>query len=216
MTQEKKVIIALDGITAKQALELAAELKDHVWGFKVNDLLISHGIKIVEQLARLGKVFADPKLHDIPNTVSNGIKRFENAGANLITIHASGGNEMIKAAANSANNAKILAVTVLTSISPTECNKIYNQETPLAAVTNLAINAINSGADGIVCSPEETQSLTNNPQLPQKTLIVTPGIRPTWSTTDDQKRIKTPKQAINEGSSLLVIGPPNNQLNQPN
>lgn len=204
---EKRIIVALDGIPREDALELAKTLSGLVWGFKVNDLLVECGIEIVSALKEYGGVFADAKLHDIPNTVSNGVKRLQGAGADLITIHASGGAKMIAAAAQAAGEARILAVTVLTSLGEDDSQGIFGRS-PAEAVLGFARLARSSGASGIVCSSHELTLLGEDQELADL-LKVIPGIRPRWyATADDQKRVKGPAQALQEGADLLVIGRP--------
>lgn len=204
------IIVALDGIDRDRALGLAHELRDIVWGVKVNDLLLAYGTAIVRDLSQVTRVFADPKLHDIPNTVANGVKRLSDAGASLITVHASGGPAMLEAAAREAGNATILAVTVLTSISETECCRIFSRSAP-DTVVHLAGMAAQSQVGGIVCSPQELPRLAADPVC-AKLLKVVPGVRPAAarhaSSKDDQVRIGTPQDALAKGAGLLVIGRP--------
>ena len=203
----KRIVIPLDGISRAEALKLAAELQGLVWGFKVNDLLVEYGAAIVTELKRFGGVFADDKLHDIPNTVGNGVKRLADAGADLITIHASGGAKMIEAAAKAASTAGILAVTVLTSLAEEDSLAIFGK-TPEEAVLAFAGMAKRGGARGIVCSPKELGLLAKTPEL-SSLLKVIPGIRPSWHTAaDDQARVEGPREAIANGADLLVIGRP--------
>ena len=203
----KRIVIPLDGLSRDEALKLAAELQGLVWGFKVNDLLVELGASIVKELKRFGGVFADAKLHDIPNTVANGVKRLADAGADLITIHASGGEEMIAAAVKAAAPAGILAVTVLTSLSEEGARTVFGRA-PREAVPAFARLALAGGARGIVCSPKELGILASDPQL-TGLLKVIPGIRPAWyGAADDQARVDTPREAIAGGADLLVIGRP--------
>ncbi len=203
----ERIIVPLDGINEEAALELAAELKNHVWGFKVNDLLLNCGLSIITKLKQYGKVFADPKLHDIPNTVQNSVSRLVDAGADIITVHCSGGISMLKAATEAAKDSTILGVTVLTSIGDEDCQKIY-QCSPAQAVKRLALLAFESGLPGIVCSSQELE-LLNDTKETKALLKVIPGIRPSWHfADDDQTRIMTPKRAIEYGADLLVIGRP--------
>lgn len=193
-----KIIVALDGISEKKAIEIAKRLKGLVWGFKVNDLLFeSPGI--IKRLKRFGKVFADAKLHDIPSTVANSVSRLSRAGADLITVHASGGIEMMKAAKKNAGRSKIIAVTVLTSLKDT--NNFARLIKDIKA----------AGVDGIVCSAHELKLLKK-----EKSLKIVPGIRPSWhKIKDDQSRVATPLEAVNLGADLLVIGRPITKSNAP-
>lgn len=204
---EKRVIIPLDGMTKEQALELAALLQGAVWGFKVNDLLLECGVAVISELKRFGRVFADAKLHDIPNTVANGAKRLGAAGADLITVHASGGKAMVRAAVEAAPNAGILAVTVLTSLSSEDSVQLFGRDAR-QAVLDFACSAQESGARGIVCSPHELEALATSQEL-RNLIRVVPGVRPSWyGRSDDQKRTKTPGEAVASGADLLVIGRP--------
>lgn len=205
------VIVALDGMQTEQALDLAKRLSGKVWGFKVNDLLVSEGARVVTKLKALGSVFADPKLYDIPNTVSNSIRQLSDAGADLITVHAGGGPKMISAAVASASKSKhqskILAVTVLTSFSEEESVRLFGRSS-LEAVQFYADLAAGAGTHGIVCSPLELTELAKNQSL-KSLLKVVPGIRPSWyGKKDDQSRTLTPRQALDAGATHLVIGRP--------
>jgi len=204
---QSRIVIPLDGLDKKGAFELAELLKGLVWGFKVNDLLVECGTRIIEELKSYGKVFADAKLHDIPNTVANQITRLSQAGADLITVHASGGLEMLSRARDSRGSSRILAVTVLTSINEESCRSLFGAS-PSDVVLRLARLAKASGVDGIVCSPNELAALSSEPSL-SGLLRVTPGIRPNWyGKSDDQMRTDTPSQAVKLGAGLLVIGRP--------
>lgn len=204
MTLDHKVIVALDGMDQPRALSMAKELRDEVWGFKVNDLLVQSGLGVVRELKKFGRVFADPKLHDIPNTVANGVKALSAAGADLITVHASGGTDMLRAAVESAQGAQILAVTVLTSLNDAASNAVFGQDVP-AIVKRFAKLASDAGVQGVVCSPQELELLKDLTNL----LKVTPGVRPVWhGKADDQSRTLTPRQALAGGATHLVIGRP--------
>jgi len=202
---KSSVIVPLDGMSEKESLDLAQRLQGLVWGFKVNDLLVTSGVQIVRKLKSFGSVFADPKFYDIPNTVGNSVGRLVDAGADLITIHASGGATMIEAAVASAGQSKILAVTLLTSFSSQQVKSIYGVDVE-SGVSSLAKIAIDSGAHGIVCSPNELSIL---PKSDSNYLKVTPGIRPSWyGESDDQQRTSTPVGALKNGATHLVIGRP--------
>ncbi len=196
MNQNSKIIVALDGISSAEALRLAKKLKGRVWGFKVNDLLFSDS-KIISKLKKFGNVFADAKLYDIPNTVSNSVKKLSAEGSDIITVHSSGGVEMMKVAKKSAGKCKVIAVTLLTSL-PGNTNMVLE----------LTGDAIKAGVDGIVCSGGDLKHIDKISG--SKSLIkIVPGVRPIWhKTNDDQKRKVTPKEAINFGADYLVIGRP--------
>ncbi len=213
MKTKQHLIIALDKITVDRALEIAEQLSGKVWGFKVNDLLVKEGPSIIKKLKPYGRVFADPKLHDIPNTVANSVSVLESAGADLITVHSSGGPSMLEAAAKSCGQSKILAVTVLTSLSPKECQSVYLKK-PALLVPDFVKLAKDSGVAGVVCSPKEIESVRS--LVPEDFIVLTPGIRPAWyQKTDDQSRTSTPSVALEAGSNLLVIGRPVCEDNNP-
>jgi len=196
MGNERKIIVALDGVSEKEAVRIANILKGYVWGFKINDLLFQN-IQIIGKLRKFGKVFADAKLHDIPNTVSNSVKRLSAAGADLITIHASGGVEMMKAAKRSAKGSKIIAVTVLTS-----------RDKKQKGIIGLVRAAIKAKVDGVVCSGHALAFVKRVPRS-KSLLKIVPGIRPEgYKRKDDQKQATTPEEALRSGADYLVIGRP--------
>lgn len=199
MPELPKIVVALDGMLVKEGLSIAKKLSGLVWGFKINDLLFD-SISIIKKLKKYGEVFADAKLYDIPNTVSNSVLRLSAAGADMITVHASGGIEMMRAAKKSAGKSKIIAVTVLTS----------HDGNVKRSVVSLVKDARLAGIDGVVCSAREV------PFLPKKLLKIVPGIRPVgYMSKDDQKRTATPQEATQAGADLLVIGRPITQSKDP-
>lgn len=196
MGNEKKIIIALDGISEKEAVRIAGTLMGHVWGFKINDLLFQN-IQIIGKLKKFGNVFADAKLYDIPNTVANSVKRLSAAGADLITVHASGGVGMMMAAKKSAGRSRIIAVTILTS-------KDENKK----EVIRLAQDALKAKVDGIVCSGHNLVTIKQMRRL-KSLLKIVPGIRPRgYKKEDDQKQTTTPEEAFRLGADYLIIGRP--------
>lgn len=202
------IIVALDGMAEGEALALARLLAGTVWGFKVNDLLSRVGREVVPRLKGYGKVFCDPKLHDIPNTVANQIRVFEEAGADLITLHCSGGLTMLRAAREArAETARLLGVTVLTAMPEADVARVYGRSTE-EAVNGMVATALEAGLDGIVCSPRELE-VVGRADPERRLLRVTPGVRPSWAAgTDDQQRVLTPLLAKQRGADLLVIGRP--------
>jgi orotidine-5'-phosphate decarboxylase len=207
MKADKRIIVALDDMDEAEALSCAQELREFVWGFKVNDLLLRSGVAIIDKLRPLGNVFADAKVHEIPNTTKNSVRRLAEAGASLITVHASGGSEMLMAAREGAGDSRVIAVTVLTSISETRCLEIYKR-TPIEAVVDFARMAAAAGIAGIVCSPQELTALQNKPEI-ASLIRVCPGVRPSgYAKVDDQQRVATPQEAIANGATYLVIGRP--------
>jgi orotidine-5'-phosphate decarboxylase len=208
--------IALDLPDEHQALALVDRLGNTCQWYKVGmELYYAAGNRIVHELRNRGfNIFLDLKLHDIPNTVAGAVRSATNAGASLLTIHASGGAAMMSAAAEAAQapgSPRLLAVTVLTSMDASELAGIGITASPADQVLRLAKLAQQSGIDGMVCSPEEVAMLRR--ETGPDTLLVIPGIRPAGSAVDsgsrdDQKRVATPAQAIAHGASMLVVGRP--------
>jgi orotidine-5'-phosphate decarboxylase len=208
---KERLAVALDLPDEQEAMKLVDRLGNTCQWFKVGmELYYATGNRIVHQLRDRGfNVFLDLKLHDIPNTVAGAVRSATQAGASLLTIHASGGAAMMSAAAEAAaapGSPRLLAVTVLTSMDANELAGIGITATPAEQVLRLAKLAQKSGIDGMVCSPEEVAILRK--ETGPNTLLVIPGIRPTGSDTGDQKRIATPAQAIADGASMLVVGRP--------
>jgi orotidine-5'-phosphate decarboxylase len=210
-TPKDRLAVALDYPDATQALALVDRLGQTCHWYKVGmELFYAEGNSIVQQLRNRGfSVFLDLKLHDIPNTVAGAVRSATQAGASLLTLHAAGGAAMMTAAAVAAStpgSPRLLAVTVLTSMDAHELAGIGITSSPAEQVLRLARLAKNSGIDGMVCSPEEVAMLRK--ETGPDTLLVVPGIRPSGSAIEDQKRIATPAQAIIDGASLLVVGRP--------
>lgn len=210
MFSHNKIIVALDGLDFETCSELVDKLKDDVWGFKFNDLL--HHPEISKILKRDDvRFFIDVKLHDIPNTVKNTVKRIVGEYCpSLLTVHASGGQKMMEAAVAAADDEApgktgILAVTVLTSLDEKDCKTIYGGDIELE-VRTLALLAHDAGVFGVVCSAHEIELVKDSKR---KLEVVVPGIRPSWfQDKGDQKRVMTPAEAIKKGASALVIGRP--------
>jgi orotidine-5'-phosphate decarboxylase len=206
-----RLAIALDLPSEQEAMSLVDRLEGTCQWFKVGmELYYAAGNSIVHQLRDRGfNVFLDLKLHDIPNTVAGAVRSVAQAGASLLTIHASGGAAMMSAAAEAASapgSPRLLAVTVLTSMDASELAGIGIAASPGDQVLHLARLAQASGIDGMVCSAEEVATLRK--ETGPNTLLVIPGIRPAGSAVDDQRRIATPAQAIAHGASMLVVGRP--------
>lgn len=203
---DNPIIVALDALDYTTARETAKKLQGSVWGFKVNDLYFEMGLSIVEELAEFGNVMLDAKLHDIPNTVANTTAKMKDTKAAIVTVHASGGQTMIRAAADNLPG-RVAAVTVLTSHDMNECKAIFGHYTT-EAVEKLAYMARDGGAAYIVCSAKELDMPIfeeGDVDLPK----IVPGIRPVWyQTPDDQKRTATPVEAIQLGAKFLVMGRP--------
>lgn len=219
MDPRERIILALDVDNEKKALELVEKLADSVGAFKVGMQLYNLcGPQIVSRIQELGgRVFVDLKFHDIPNTVAAAARVMTGLNCFMFNIHASGGREMMTAAVKSvkeevsrlkSNPPLILAVTVLTSISQQQLqNDMFisskNVEETVVAWAQMAQEC---GMNGVVCSPQEIAPIRG--ACGSDFVIVTPGIRPRWSEANDQKRITTPREALELGADYLVIGRP--------
>ncbi|MGC8549849.1 MAG: orotidine-5'-phosphate decarboxylase [Acidobacteriaceae bacterium] len=218
LSPQDRLIVALDFPTAAQALALTDRLGPAIRWVKVGlELFIAEGPRIVSTLAARGlNVFLDLKLHDIPNTVAGAVRTASFSGAGLLTLHASGGPAMLRAAADAADRMphppQLLAVTVLTSMDTPQLHAIGVSDPPAAQVARLASMAWTSGIHGFVCSSEEVTS--TRAAFPDATLVI-PGIRPAGAAIGDQKRVATPASAIAAGASFLVVGRPITQASDP-
>ena len=204
-----KIIVALDVATKAQALALVEQLRDKISFFKIGlQLYTAQGPEIVRAVLATGvKIFLDLKLHDIPNTVARAVESASSLGVQMLTIHLSGGSEMIRAATGvRTNNMSILGVTVLTNANDQTLRETGISDTLDKQVVRLAKLGIENGIDGMVASPHEIKSL--RAEFGDKIKIVVPGIRPSWSEPGDQKRFMTPREAIEAGADYLVIGRP--------
>lgn len=205
----EKIIIALDVPTKKEALELVEQLHDQISFFKVGlQLYAGEGPEIVRAIRATGaKILLDLKLHDIPNTVAKAVEFVSDLGVQMLTIHLSGGSEMIRAAiAARKNHMSILGVTVLTSADEATLGEIGISEKIDKQVLRLTRLGVASEIDGVVASPREIRML--RAEFGDKIKIVAPGIRPAWSEVGDQRRFTTARQAIEAGADYLVIGRP--------
>lgn len=200
------IICALDTHSIDDIHRLL-DLREDVYAFKVGLELYSwFGFPILRTLTSNGvSIFLDLKFHDIPNTVHQAVKRFNKSqGIKMLTVHAAGGEEMIKAAVD-ATDIDIIAVTLLTSIKDEHSDRL---------VVKYTEEALNAGAAGVVCSANEVKLLRDI--FGNDFKIVVPGIRPSWySTDDDQVRTGTPKQVIENGGDFLVIGRPISSATSP-
>jgi orotidine-5'-phosphate decarboxylase len=212
----ERIIIALDVETKGEALSLVKELPQTEI-FKVGlTLFTSEGPSLLREIQNLGKkIFLDLKLHDIPNQIAGALKVGVFLRAHMMTLHASGGREMLARAAETAwQESKklgtpkplLLAVTVLTSLKEEQLRDIGMVDRIFEQVLRLARLAKKEGMDGVVCSPQEIDIIKKD--LGPKFLVVSPGIRPEWAAAQDQKRILTPSQAIRKGVDYIVIGRP--------
>ncbi|HEY3997866.1 MAG TPA: orotidine-5'-phosphate decarboxylase [Candidatus Xenobia bacterium] len=203
------LIVALDVASLEAAEAVAARLSPHVGLFKLGlQLFCAVGPQGVERLAAHGvPIFLDLKLHDIPNTVAGALKSCQLPGVAMLTVHALGGPAMIKAAAASCGlGQKLLAVTMLTSMDADTAEQVGVSRSLPEQVVALARMAIDSGADGVVASPQEIVPLRE--ALGPRALIVTPGIRSATDERDDQSRTADAATAVRAGANYLVVGRP--------
>ncbi len=213
----KKVIVALDSNDLSKIKKIVTKLKSEVYAFKIGyEFFLNYGIKGYKEIKKISpKIFLDLKLHDIPNTVSKGIKAIEKLKPLLTTIHISGGDEMMRASIIERKKTKILGVSVLTSLDSHQTKKYYNEKNIKNLVKKFVKQARKLGLDGIVCSPKEIKYVRQ--ETGKNFLIVTPGIRINKSEQkkDDQKRVLSPIEAIKLGANLIVIGRPITKSNNP-
>jgi orotidine-5'-phosphate decarboxylase len=220
------LIVALDFPSAEAALKLADQLQGVCRWFKVGmELYYAAGNPVIERLRERGfEVFLDLKLHDIPNTVAGAVRSVAETGASLLTVHAGGGEAMMRAAAEAASapgSPRLLAVTVLTSMDATELSGVGVSDAPTTQVLRLARLAKAAGIDGLVCSAEEVAAVRE--AMGPKAVLVVPGIRPAAGAGgagalvggDDQRRVATPAEAIARGASMLVVGRPITRADDP-
>jgi orotidine-5'-phosphate decarboxylase len=204
-----KIIVALDVATKEKALELVKELRDQISFFKIGlQLYTAEGPEIVRAVLSGGaKVWLDLKLYDIPNTVARAVESANNLGVQMLTIHLSGGREMIRAAtAARANNMLLLGVTVLTSATEQTLREIGVAGNVDDQVLRLARLGVEAGIDGVVASPHEIKMLRR--EFGNQIKLVVPGVRPSGSEVGDQRRVMTPHEALDAGADYIVIGRP--------
>lgn len=202
------IFVAIDTSDLAHARKIALEVSGSVGGIKLGlGFFCANGPSGVAELARVGvPLFLDLKLHDIPNTVAGAMRSLAPLRPEIVTVHASGGRAMLEAAKAAAPpQTKVVAVTVLTSLDPSDLRSIGVEHLPGEQVERLAILARESGLDGIVCSGAEVAAARC--EWPDGFFVV-PGIRPEGSAVGDQKRVVTPRTALRDGASVLVIGRP--------
>jgi len=207
----KKIIVALDGNNFSKIKKIVLSLKNEVYAYKVGyEFFFNFGIAGYNKIQEIyPKIFLDLKLHDIPNTVEQGIKALKKLKPVFTTIHISGGDEMNKFSVKKTNRkTKILGVSILTSLDSNQTKKYYNEKNVQLLVKKLVKYAKKNGLDGIVCSPLEIKTIRK--EIGKRMIIVVPGIRPInySKKNDDQKRTLTPIEAIEMGANYLVIGRP--------
>jgi len=212
-----KLIIALDVDTEKDALAFVHLLKTEVGIFKVgSELFTSCGPSIVEKVKKEGRgVFLDLKFHDIPNTVKKSAIAATRLGVSIFNVHSLGGYDMMKlvseavrdeAARLKIEKPKVIAVTILTSMDTESLKRIGVRGSAEDAVLRLARLAKEAGLEGVVASAAEIRRIRET--IGKDFIIVTPGVRPTWASKNDQKRVTTPSDAVKDGADYIVVGRP--------
>ena len=199
----KKLIVALDFNNAEMVLNFLGKLDSKKCLVKVGlELFISEGWKILDLISNKGfEIFLDLKLHDIPNTVANSVRKISDFNVALTTVHLNGGTDMLEAASSESGNVKVLGVSILTSLSKNDVFKITSTNFDIY-FNNLISIASNTNIDGVVCSPYELQKLKNFNKLK-----IVPGIRNDIS-NDDQKRVMSSNEAYRQGADFIVVGRP--------
>jgi orotidine-5'-phosphate decarboxylase len=207
------IVVALDFENKNEALNLVSQLDPALCRLKVGKEMFTYfGPSLITELhQRHFDVFLDLKFHDIPNTVAKAVQAAADLGVWMVNVHASGGSRMMHAAREAlikfgTDKPLLIAVTVLTSMEQADLTELGIQLTPAQQVLKLAALTASSGLDGVVCSAQEAALLKQ--QFGREFCLVTPGIRPAFSTTDDQKRVMTPSEALAVGVDYLVIGRP--------
>lgn len=205
-----RLIVALDVSSAAAAQKIVAAVGDCACAYKVGmQLYTAEGPEIVRNLVRSGRrVFLDLKYHDIPNTVAGAVAEAANLGVSMLTVHASGGGKMLRAASETAgsNGPLVLAVTVLTSLDDEELVKLGVRGNVVDQVLRMGALALSNGCGGVVASALEAKALRD--ELGKDFAIVTPGVRPAGSGHGDQARVVTPGEAIAAGATYVVVGRP--------
>ncbi len=216
----RRIYCALDTTDLGRAMALAGELAGKVGGVKLGvEFFGANGPAGVARVSEAGlPIFLDLKFHDIPNSVAGAVRAMLPLGPARLTVHASGGGAMLRAAMDAAAEAgearpRILAVTVLTSLDDGDLEAVGQQSPAGEQVRRLAALARNSGVDGAVCSPREVAAL--RAECGPEFLLIVPGIRPAWAASGDQKRVMGPAEAVAAGADYLVIGRPITEADDP-
>ncbi|MBI5642326.1 MAG: orotidine-5'-phosphate decarboxylase [Deltaproteobacteria bacterium] len=220
MDPKDRIIFALDVPSLSEAEKYAGMLKDHVGVFKVGlELFVACGPAVIEAVKKSGQgIFLDMKFHDIPETVRGAMRSASALGAEFITVHCDEGGALLKAAVEgNTGSAKVLGVTVLTSLSDESLKEIgidtNKYRTPLDLVLHRARLAKLAGCAGVVCSGHEVDSVKN--EFGPDFIVVTPGIRSSGDAVGDQKRVVTPYEAIYNGADYIVVGRPIRKAHDP-
>ncbi|WP_294291087.1 orotidine-5'-phosphate decarboxylase [uncultured Sphingomonas sp.] len=210
-----RLYVALDTPDLARAKAIAQRVRNHVGGLKLGlEFFMANGRAGVREMADIGlPIFLDLKFHDIPNTVAKAIQALRPLEPAILTVHASGGRAMLEdAKAAAPTGTKVVAVTVLTSLDGTDLSSIGLAADPHEQVVRLTELAREAGIDGVVCSGEEVKAA--HKAWPQGFFVV-PGVRPANSVVGDQKRVVTPRAALDSGASILVVGRPITQAEDP-
>jgi len=210
------IILALDTPDLDTARQWIESTNKVISLYKTGlEFFLKHGEAGIKLLREAGDfdLFLDLKLHDIPNTVASATKAVAHINPRFLTVHASGGKDMVSAAVDAAPHIDITAVTILTSLSENDLSEIGYAHDALQAAVNLAKLSVSAGARAIVCSPMEVSAIRN--AVGVTPTIITPGVRPAGSDLGDQNRVMTPADAIAAGSTYLVIGRPITSLVDP-
>ncbi|MGI9376298.1 MAG: orotidine-5'-phosphate decarboxylase [Tsuneonella suprasediminis] len=209
------IFLALDMPQIDAAKVMAEKVKAHVGGFKLGlEFFCAHGHHGVREIAQVGlPIFLDLKLHDIPNTVAGAMQSIHTLEPSIVTVHASGGRAMMEdAKAAAGDGCKVVAVTMLTSLSERDLKRMGLTSSVEDQVLRLAELAHTAGLDGIVCSGHEVKAVHSQWK---DGFFVVPGLRPAGSAVGDQKRVVTPRQARDDGAGMLVIGRPISRADDP-
>ena len=210
-----RIFVALDTPDIDRAKAVAERVRHHVGGIKLGlEFFAANGRSGVREMADLGlPIFLDLKLHDIPNTVAKAVQALRGLEPAILTVHASGGRAMLEdAKAAAPAGTKVVAVTMLTSLDQRDLDATGITGTPHDQVLRLTELAMRAGVDGIVCSGEEVKAAH---KLWPKGFFVVPGVRPADGVVADQKRVVTPRAALDNGASILVVGRPITQAEDP-
>ena len=210
-----RIFVALDTPDLERARSIAMRVHHHVGGIKLGlEFFMANGRAGVREMAEIGlPIFLDLKFHDIPNTVAKAIMALRPLEPAILTVHAAGGRAMLEdAKAAAPTGTKVIAVTTLTSLVGTDLASIGCPDNPHDQVLRLTQLAMSAGVDGVVCSGAEVAAAK---KVWPRGFFVVPGVRPANGTAGDQKRVVTPRQAIDAGASILVVGRPITQAENP-
>jgi orotidine-5'-phosphate decarboxylase len=211
----KPIYVAIDTPDLEAAMALATKVRNHVGGIKLGlEFFCANGRAGVKEIGKIGlPIFLDLKLHDIPNTVGKAVQALRPLNPAILTVHAAGGRAMMEdAKAAAPAGTKVVGVTVLTSLDHSDLQEVGYTGVPHAQVMRLATLCRDAGLDGIVCSGEEVAAVK---AVWPKCFFVVPGVRPAGGVIGDQKRVVTPREALDSGASVLVIGRPITQAADP-